>query len=189
MIGASLGLFFLAYQFYAIPTSNTPITVKVVSQGSPLTLVANLEKGQETSVLAKAELSRGVLLNAEIKDSVGSVVFSENFDDKILTSFTPSISGSYTLTVMSNDSGTTVIAALGYPSVVERVATAEKIGDIFDTQFSLWAYAGLGVFVGIIMVVIGAIKFAIFKVRPRKSFTNKEDDIKQIPVKEWDNSE
>jgi hypothetical protein len=188
MIGASLGLFFLSYQFYAIPTSQTPVTIQVVSQASPLTLIANLEKGQETSVLAKDVLSRGVLLNAEIKDPDGSIVFSENFDDKILTSLTPSISGVYTYVVTPLSSeGTTIEGAFGNPFVVERIANAEKVGDILGPEFSLWAYAGFGVFVGVIIVIVGTIKFVKFKVRSRKSFTNKEDNTEQIPTKEWDN--
>lgn len=187
MIGVSLGLFFLSYQFYAIPTSHTPVTIQVISQTSPLTLVANLEKGQETSVLAKDVLSRGVLLNVEIKDPDGSIIFSKNFDDEILSSFTPSVSGVYTymVTPLSSE-GTTIEGAVGDPFVVERIANAEKVGDILGPEFSLWAYAGLGVFVGVIIILVGTIKFVTFKVRSKKSFTNKKDDTEPIPTKEWD---
>jgi hypothetical protein len=186
MIGVSLGLFLISYQFYAISTNNTPTTIQVVSQASPLTLVVNLEKGQETSVLAKDMLSRGVLLNAKIKDPEGSVVFSETFDDKILSSFTPRISGTYTYVVISLSSdGTTIKGSIGNPFVVERIANAETAGDILGPEFSLWAYAGLGVFVGVIIVIAGAIKFVMSKIRLRKYFTNK-NSTEEIPVKEWD---
>ncbi len=189
VIGASLGLFFISYQFYALPTAQTPVDIQVVSQESPLTLVANLEKDQETSILAKDMLSRGILLSAEIRDPEGSIVFSENFDDKILTSFNPRISGIYTLVITPISSeGTTIESAVGHPFIVERIDSAETVEDILGPEFSLWAYAGLGVFVGVIIVIIGAIQFVIFKVRPRKSFRNKKDNVEQIPLEEWDES-
>ena len=143
-------------------------------------------KRSETSVLAKDMLSRGVLLNAKIKDPEGSVVFSETFDDKILSSFTPRISGTYTYVVISLSSdGTTIKGSIGNPFVVERIANAETAGDILGPEFSLWAYAGLGVFVGVIIVIAGAIKFVMSKIRLRKYFTNK-NSTEEIPVKEWD---
>ena len=174
IIGVSLGLFFFSYQFYAIPTAYTPATIQVVSQASPLTLITNLEKGQETSILAKDVLSKGILLNAEIKDPDGSVVFNENFDDKILTSFTPSISGSYTFVVIPLSSeSTTIEGALGNPFVVDRLDNAKRPGDIFGPEFELFAYAGLGLFMGIIVVIIGGIQTIRFKIKSKRSFTKK----------------
>ena len=175
VIGASLGLFALSFQFYVNPTWDTPVTIQVVLQASPLTLVADLEKGQETLILAKDMLSRGVSLNAEIKDPGGSIVFSENFDDKIKTTFTPSISGSYTFVIVPLSSeGTTIEAAFGYPFVVDRIDDAYLAGDILGPEFELIGYAGLGIFLGIIVVIIGGIQTIRFKIKSKRSFTKKE---------------
>ena len=175
IIGASLVLFLISFQFYAIPTANTPSDLKVVIPSSPLTLATDLEKNQEASMLAQNMLPRDVLLNAEIKDPNGAVVFNENFEEKILTSFTPSISGKYTLVVIPlSDKGTTVWATFGDPTVVSRMDNVERAGDILGPEFELFGYAGIGLFFGIIMLIIGGIQTLRFKINSKRRLTEKE---------------
>ena len=167
ILGVSLGLFFISYQFYALPTANTPSTIKVVTQGSPFTLVTDLEKNQQASIFAQDVLPQQLLLNVEIKDPTGSVVFSEDFNDKISTFFTPNISGKYTLVIIPiSHEKTTIWAAFGDPAVVNRLENAANYDtSILGPEFELFFYAGLGVFVGIIVLIIGGVKTLKFKIK------------------------
>lgn len=170
IIGSSIGLFFLAYGLFGIPTANTPVKINPITSSEPLILVADLDKEQEASILAKDILSKKIQLNVQVKDPNGAVVFDRDFDSKLLTSFIPTTTGPHTMVVMSlDDDGTTVEAAFGHPFVVERMDNVIKAGDVLGPEFELYSYAGLGIFVGLIIVIIGAIKLAIFKVKSRRT--------------------
>lgn len=174
IIGSSIGLFFLAYGLFGMPTANTPLKISPVTPDLPINLVISLNEGKETTIYAKDILSRDISLNAKIIDSSGIIVQNYNFKDKLLTTFIPPNSGTYEFVVLPIDGDrTTVEAAIGDAAVVKRFDTAQKAGDVLGPEFELYGYAGLGIFVGVIIILIGAIKFAIFTVKSRRAITKK----------------
>ena len=63
--------------------------------------------------------------------------------------------------------------AFGNPSVVDRIDNAKRPLDVLGPEFELFGYAGLGLFMGIIVVIIGGIQTIRFKIKSKRSFTKK----------------
>jgi hypothetical protein len=154
-------------------SENTIVSNSTIQPGQSINITREtVEAGRNFSLVISSE-PFDVILRAETNDPKGIIVSSNNFSERLLTTFKPEISGKYVskITNLGTEPVTVVNAVVGQLPVMDENDQAK-----LDLLNGILSGSIIAVVIGIIVLIAGGI---ILKVDRRKSKATTQGDSRQ----------